>query len=191
MSDPVAPLTGASFEGYVTVSAATAPMGMITIRADLAALALAQALAALSLPLPGQRRIETAGDASVAWMSPDELLVMVPYGTLAATMAQLNAALAGQHALIVDVSDARALFHIRGDHAAEVLAKICPVDLAPSVFGIGEMRRTRAAQVACALWQSAPGEFHMICFRSVAVYVFDLLKTSAMPGGEAGVFHPA
>ena len=68
MSDPVAPLTGASFEGYVTVSAATAPMGMITIRADLADPALAQALAATSLPLPGQRRIETTGDASVAWM---------------------------------------------------------------------------------------------------------------------------
>ena len=179
------------FQGYVTISQ-TCDHSMFTLRANLASSKVKAALkTCLSTAVPKRGTYAQNGETHLAWMSPDELLVMVPYGTLAATMAQLNAALAGQHALIVDVSDARALFHIRGGHAAEVLAKICPVDLAPSVFGIGEMRRTRAAQVACALWQSAPGEFHVICFRSVAVYVFDLLKTSAMQGAEAGLFHPA
>ena len=34
----------------------------------------------------------------------------------------------------------------------------------------------------------AEDAFALICFRSVAGYVFDLLKTAARPGGEVGYF---
>jgi hypothetical protein len=71
-----------------------------------------------------------------------------------AAVAALLAALAGKHHLVADVSDARAVFTITGDGAREVLAKCCPVDVAPGVFGPGEVRRTRAAQVAAAVWMS-------------------------------------
>jgi sarcosine oxidase subunit gamma len=47
----------------------------------------------------------------------------------------------------------------------------------------GELRRTRAAQVAAAMWQQ-DGGFTLVCFRSVAAYVMGLLTHSAQPGSE-------
>ena len=49
-------------------------------------------------------------------------------------------------------------------------------------------RRTRMAQVPAAFWLDEAGNFHLICFRSVADYAFELLKVSAQPGGEVGLY---
>ena len=43
-------------------------------------------------------------------------------------------------------------------------------------------------RVPAAVWGNEDGSFEVICFRSVAQYVFDVLKVSAQPGGEVG-FH--
>lgn len=188
MSEAISALGGARFEGYVTVEE-VGPVGMITLRGALGSPTLAKAVeSVMGVEVPASRRIETAGTKSVAWMSPDELLLVLPYAEVTATQAALTAALGKDHALAVDVSDARAVFRIKGDKAREVLAKLCPVDLSPAVFHAGEVRRTRAAQVAAALWLSGGDEFTLVCFRSVAGYVMGLLRASASPGGEVGLF---
>lgn len=153
--------------------------GMIAIRADLALLGERIAQAA-GVALPAQTRIATEGARSLGWMSPDELLLIVPQDELAATLAALNSAVAGEHALIADVSDMRAGFIIRGAKPAQVLAKLCPVDFA--ALPPGTLRRTRAAQVACALWQSGDDAFTIIAFRSVGNYLRALLDNAALPG---------
>ncbi|MFC2967814.1 sarcosine oxidase subunit gamma [Acidimangrovimonas pyrenivorans] len=188
MSDPVSALGGASFDGYVTVRE-VGPQGMITLRGDLGATRLKEAVkAAVGTEVPDTRRIEMVGEKGAGWMSPDELLLWLPYAEVPATLAALTAALKGEHALAIDVSDARAVFRIEGAGAREVLAKLCPVDLSPAVFGPGELRRTRAAQVAAAFWMDAEGGFTLVSFRSVAAYVMGLLTVSATPGGEVGLF---
>ncbi len=73
------------------------------------------------------------------------------------------------------------MFRIEGDKARQVLAKLSPVDF--DRLEPGELRRTRAAQVAAALWQQ-DGGFTLVCFRSVAGYVMGLLSHSAQPGSE-------
>ena len=184
----VSALGGAKSQGFVTVEE-VGPIGMITLRGDLASATLAAAVkAAVGVGVPAQRRIEMAGDKGAAWMSPDELLLVLPYGEVPATVTALETALAGEHAMAVDVSDARATFRIRGAKAREVMAKLSPVDFAPDRFGPGELRRTRAAQVAAAVWMSGEAEFSLVCFRSVAQYVFDLLSVSATDGGQVGLW---
>ena len=89
--------------------------------------------------------------------------------------------LQGQHHLAVDVSDARAVFRVEGEKAHQVLAKLSPVDF--DMLAPGELRRTRTAQVAAALWHQDQG-FTLVCFRSVASYVMGLLSHSAQPGSE-------
>lgn len=197
MSEPQSALSGARFEGIATIEELR-PQGMITLRADLADPAVVDAVkTATGLGLPERRRIvavETgAGLKAVAWMSPDELLLVLPYIEVRAALTALEAGLKGQHFLAVDVSNARATFRISGPAAREVLAKLCPVDLHPMAFGPGEIRRSRAAQVAAAFWISSPADavaeqFTLVCFRSVAAYVFDLLTAGATPGGEVGLF---
>ena len=70
----------------------------------------------------------------------------------------------------------------------EVMAKLAPVDLAPASFTPGMFRRTRIAQVPAAFWMPQEGVFRVVCFRSVAQYVFDVLCVAAQPGSEVGAF---
>jgi sarcosine oxidase subunit gamma len=187
MSNTVSALQGEVYVGSATISEAGL-RGMITLRADLASRALSKALKAEGLAVPDQRRCTSKGDLACAWMSPDELLIMCPHAAAEALVAKLSKALSAEHALVVNVSDARAVFEVSGPAAREVIAKLSPVDLWPASFQAGQIRRTRLAQVPAAFWMRSDGAIELICFRSVAHYVFDLLKRSARPGAEVGFF---
>lgn len=187
MSEAISALQGAAFEGYVRVSEAGL-RGMISLRGDLSAAKVKAAVKKVTgLAIPDQRQITFSGEKGLGWMSPDELLVLVPYDDAGATVEALQVALAGVHHLTRDVSDARAIFRVEGDRAREVLAKLSPTDLHPDRFREGELRRTRLAQVPAAFWIE-DGGITVVAFRSVAQYVFDLLKTSAEPGGEVNLW---
>lgn len=184
MSDAVSALAGASHQGYVEIEE-MGLRGMITLRGDLSSGTIAKAATAASgTEVPGQRGIGWDGEKGLAWMSPDELLLILPHAEVAETLQRIGTALKGQHHLAVDVSDARAMFRLSGAGVREVIAKLCPVDMA--AFAPGEIRRTRMAQVPAAIWMADDRTAHVICFRSVAQYVFDLLKGAAEPGSEVG-----
>jgi sarcosine oxidase subunit gamma len=68
------------------------------------------------------------------------------------------------------------------------MAKVTPADLRPRILGVGEVRRTRMAQVPAAIWFDGEDQATIVCFRSVGTYVFDLLVQSSKPGSEVGHF---
>ncbi len=180
MSDTLTPLA--------TITALP-PTGMVTIRGTLADPAFADAVQTVTgIAVPDTRQITTQGDRALGWMSPDELLLVCPHAEASDLAGQLGGAFGDQFAMAVEVSDARAVFDIKGPQAREVLAKLAPVDLAPGVFEPGELRRTRLAQVAAAFWMTGSDSFRLIAFRSVAQYVEDLLNTAAKPGSQVGLF---
>ncbi|MGB3147197.1 MAG: sarcosine oxidase subunit gamma family protein [Paracoccaceae bacterium] len=182
MSKAISALGGKSSTGFVAVSDAGL-QGMITLRGDLKSAKVKKAVKAVTgCEMPEMRRIVEKAGKAAAWLSPDELLLLVPYVDVQAAVAALEKALAAEHALVADVSDARAMFRIKGDKADEALMKLCPVDF--SSLAEGEIRRTRAAQVAAALWKSAADEFTLVSFRSVGAYVFGTLEVSSRPGAE-------
>ncbi len=186
MSNAVSALQGVSYCGYVEVRE-IGLQGMITLRGDLAAEKLGKAVkTAAGVDVPAARSIVMKGDKGAAWMSPDELLLMLPYGDAEATVSKLQKTLGKTHSLVVNVSDARVVFTLTGTAVREVVAKLSPVDM--MALKTGEIRRTRLAQVPAAFWISGADEITLVAFRSVAQYVFDLLKTAAMPGGEVGYF---
>ncbi|MFC3117891.1 sarcosine oxidase subunit gamma [Jhaorihella thermophila] len=186
MSDAVSALKGASFDGLVRVEECGL-QGMITLRGDLSNRAVAKAATSVSgQKMPGQNRANVAGESGICWMSPDELLVLVPYSEAGAAVEKMTATLGKVHSLAVNVSDARAVFRLSGPAARDVLAKLCPVDLSPEAFGPGQFRRTRLAQVPAAFWMDDAETFRIVCFRSVAQYVFDLLKAAAHPAAAVG-----
>ena len=188
MSDPVNALGGARFDGLVSITELP-PQGMITLRGDLSDIKFDTAAKTVGGgTLPAQRRAEIHGARGLLWMSPDELLVLCPYAEVGQSLDTLHDLLSGVHALAVDVSDARASFELRGDGIREVLAKLSPADLSPEGLPVGELRRSRLAQVPAAFWLHSETRAQVICFRSVADYVFNLLKTSAQPGSAVGFF---
>ncbi|MFS4580128.1 sarcosine oxidase subunit gamma [Phaeobacter sp. C3_T13_0] len=186
MSDPVSAMNGAKFSGLAQVED-SGLQGMITLRGDLTSKALKAAVkSATGADVPASGFVSMAKTGGVAWMSPDELLLLVPYGEVDARVADLDEALKGEHALAANVSDARGVFRLSGAGAREVLAKICPVDMSAEAFKSGQFRRTRMAQVAAAFWLDDAGDFHIVCFRSVAAYVYNLLCTAAHPQSKVG-----
>ncbi|MCC5987258.1 MAG: sarcosine oxidase subunit gamma [Pararhodobacter sp.] len=186
MSEPVSALGGAQYAGMVELAEA-GPRGMITVRGDLALPALASAVKKITgAAMPARRQASTGAKGAVAWMSPDELLLFVDYAAAAPSVAALEAALAGEFVTIADVSDARAVLTLKGSQACDVLAKICPVDFAD--LPVGGIRRSRAAQIAAAIWREEQDEYTVICFRSHARYMWDMLSQLARPGGEVGLY---
>ncbi|PVA10979.1 sarcosine oxidase subunit gamma [Pelagivirga sediminicola] len=186
MSNMVSALNGASAKGFVEVRD-MGLQGMITLRGDLNAAKLKKAARAVGgADMPEQGHISLGDTGGAAWMSPDELLVLVPYTEVDARLSEIAKAMGDDHHLAVNVSDARCMFGVSGDDALvrEALAKLMPVDLSARAFQPGQFRRSRMAQVPAALWMQAEGEARIVCFRSVAQYVFDLLKGATSPGSE-------
>lgn len=188
VSTAVSALPGAAFDGLCRVEEAGL-CGMITLRGELGSARVKKAVKSVAgVDVPAQRRIAEADGTAVAWMSPDELLIMVGYEDAAAALAALETSLKGAHFLAVNVSDARAVFDLSGGPVRDVMAKLVPVDMAEAAFGPGDFRRSRLAQVPAAFWMPDAGAVRIVCFRSVADYAFSLLRDAAGPGGEVG-FH--
>ncbi len=186
MSNTVSALNSASAQGFAAVRD-MGLQGMITLRGDLSAAPIKKAVkAAAGGDMPGAGHISLTGTGSAAWMSPDELLIVVPYADVDAKLAEIGTAMGDAHHLAVNVSDARCMFAVSGEDALvrEALAKLMPVDLSPAAFKVGQFRRSRMAQVPAAIWMASDGEARVVCFRSVAQYVFDLLKGATAPGSE-------
>jgi len=155
-------------------------LGMILIRADLGRAGDAIAEAA-GLPIPDKLGFTHDGTRWLGWMSPDELLLILPATEVPASLAALTDALSTEHALVQDVSAMRCVFDVAGPRADQVIAKLCPIDL--DALPAGTVRRTRAAQVACALWRQDQG-FRLIAFRAITDYLRQLLEGAAAPGTQ-------
>ena len=153
-------------------------LGMITLRGDPEV--TGAAVEAVAACAPPERRLSTISEGCRAmWMSSDELMLTCDHGRVSEMLDRLTAHLGDAHAMAVDVSDARAVFALRGEGAEALLAKLMPVDFAK--LDPTEVRRTRMAQIPAAIWREEDG-WRIMCFRSVARYAADLLE-DARPVG--------
>lgn len=179
MSSPVSVMKGAVAEGQVTVTD-MGPSGMITLRGDLKSGAIAKVVKSVTgatVPTVGQ--IETKSKGACGWMSPDELLILTEYDGAEAVSAKITKALAKEHHLAVNVSDARSLFKMTGTGIRDLLAQGSPADVSEGALPLGMLRRTRFGQLPVAFWMTAQDEAYLICFRSVSEHVFKHLVLSA------------
>ncbi len=187
MSEPASALSGANFTGRVRVEE-VGLRGMVSVRGDLASGALRNAVTGVAgVDFPSDRGANLVEERGILWMSPDELLVLVPYDETESAVSTMAETLKSEHHLVVDVSHARATFRLTGPEFREVLARLTPADLHPETFGPGEIRRTRLSQVAVAIWLRSEETAELVCFRSVARYVFDLLSNAARPAAADGI----
>ncbi|WP_371169756.1 sarcosine oxidase subunit gamma [Aliiroseovarius sp. 2305UL8-7] len=185
MSNAVSALQGASFDGYCKVEEAGL-IGMITLRGDLSSAGVAKAVkTATGAAMPGQGEIAEGKKGRAGWMSPDELLLIVDHADAPKVVEAATKTLAKEHALVVNVSDARAVYRVTGTACREVVAKLAPADM--SIMQPGMLRRSRIAQIPAAFFLENGETVVLVCFRSVAQYAFDLLKDAAKLGGEVRI----
>ncbi|MCK0150893.1 sarcosine oxidase subunit gamma [Marivita sp. S6314] len=188
MSDVQLALGGASFQGLAKIEELPG-QGMVTLRADLDDKAVVAAVKdVFDVDMPGLRGTSLDGANGALWMSPDEALLLCSYDEAQAKADALADKLSGAHALVVNVSDARSVFKLTGGLLREVLAKLAPVDMAPGAFEPGQVRRTRLAQVAAAFWMDDAYSARVVCFRSVADYMFGILSNAADENAQVRYF---
>ncbi|MEU9450915.1 sarcosine oxidase subunit gamma family protein [Streptomyces sp. NPDC048277] len=126
---------------------------MVNLRADPESEAADRIGNALGAPLPRAcGHTSASGPHTVAWLGPDEWLVLSQAdGT--AVAAELRQALGEDPGSVVDVSANRTTLELGGPAARQVLEKGCPLDLHPRSFGPGQAVSTTVGPVAVLLWQ--------------------------------------
>jgi sarcosine oxidase subunit gamma len=98
-------------------------------------------------------------------------------------VARLTDAVAGI-AAVIDHSSGKIVLRMSGPRARDVLAKGCPIDLDPRVFGPGSAATTEIAHIGCQLWQvdEAP-TYDFLVNRSIAKSFWAWLAASAAEYG--------
>lgn len=164
-----------------------APRAQIALRGDAGDDGFSAAVEAVLgvAPPRAANTVARRREVTVLWLGPDEWLAVMPAGREAKAMAALESGLASHHALVSDVSHARGVIGIAGEHAREVLSKGCAIDLHPRVFGPGRCAQTRLARCHMLLHQTtAVPAFDVYVHRSFMVYAWTWLRDAA---GEHGV----
>jgi len=127
------------------------------------------------------------GGCTLLWVGPDEWLVAADQDD-AGLADRLARALAGHHAAVTEVSEARACIALGGARSRDLLAKGCPLDLHPRVFGPGRCASTLFAKANVLIHQTSdePG-YDLYVARSFADYVWRWLEDAALEFGGIAV----
>ena len=149
----------------------------LTLRVAPSTAAATAAGYALGAPLPmAPNTTSAAGEVQILWMGPDEWLVIGPTEVRARLRDRLEAALAGAHVTVVDVSAHRTVIEVAGSDARELLMKGCAVDLHPRMFGPGRCAQTTLARAQVVLLARTPEPAYWVFVRaSFAEYLAEWL----------------
>ena len=137
--------------------------------------ALSQALKVThGAALPGPNRATGKEGARVIWFGLNHVLLIGPAP---------NIELA-EYAAMTDQSDAWTAVQLRGERAADVLARLVPVDLRAASFKRGHTVRTDLMHMTASITSTAVNTFLILVFRSMAQTLVHDLKM-AMEGVAA------
>ena len=120
-------------------------------------------------------RASVQGDRAVLWLGPDEWLLLAPEGQVETIAMELVAALSGEPASIVDISDRNLAIEVSGPKAAEAINAFSPLDLGDDAFPVGRCTRTIFGKAEIVLWRTAADTFRIEVWRSFAPYVLGCL----------------
>ena len=129
----------------------------------------------------------TGSDATLIWSGPHQFLALWPAGYDADSQERLAGAFAGV-ASLSEQSDGRAMIRISGPRARDTLAKICSLDLHPSVFPVGAAATTSIDHTAVNLWRGADDAegnavFDMLVFSTFAGSLWHMMLDHAAEYG--------
>jgi len=111
------------------------------------------------------------------WLAPTEWLLVTRMAQKQTQVHNLGESLNGLFAGVTDVSGYYTTLSIAGRDARAVLARGCPLDLHPRVFGPDQCAQTLFAKATMMLHQTdGSPAFHMIVRRSFADYVWRWLQ---------------
>ena len=160
--------------------------GLLVLRGDGASAEFRSAVSAVLgvEPVTEPLTVARKRDVSMLWLGPDEWLVVTPDRRVARIESVLRDALEGRRAALTDVSHSRTILTLSGPEARSVLAKGCPLDLHPRVFGPGRCAQSRLAKCQVLIHQTNPAPaFEIYVSRSFSQYAWTWLEDAAREFG--------
>lgn len=119
------------------------------------------------------------------WLGPDEWLVRSATAhdatRIAPLQAKLGVAFAGVFASAVDIGSGYTVLEISGTRTREVLARGCPLDLHPKLFGEGQCAQSHYFKASMTLLPTGADSFDIIVRRSFADYFLKIMLDAAEP----------
>lgn len=135
----------------------------------------------LELDLPVEPNTVATNDRIAAfWLGPNEWYVRTAAGAETQLIADLEAALSGQHFAANDLTSNLTTIELTGPNARDALEKGCTLDLHPRAFPEGQCAQTLVAKASVLMQPSRAGEaFEIVVRRSFADYLFVWLDDAA------------
>ncbi len=161
-----------------TVTLAEADVGPITSIAVLpgGAKAVAKGLKALGLAMPEPNAFIEKKGARIVWTGRDQAFLM------SADCPALEGA------AVTDQSDGWAVLALAGPAAADVLARLVPIDLRLSACPVGRALRTQVNHMNAVVLRVGDHAFEIMVFRSMARTAWHELETTMqMVAARAGM----
>jgi len=128
-------------------------------------------------PSTGNSTISTDGKFRLLGLQSDQVFVLMSEPSAqdgqAAKLPNLD-----NTAYITDQSDSWAGMSIEGESATLALERICPIDLHPSTFGVGQVTRTTMEHLAVIILREADNRYLLMSPSSSASSFQHALETS-------------
>jgi sarcosine oxidase subunit gamma len=126
--------------------------------------------------LPLKPNTFSHGPQRIFWQGPDEWLIEAPQDRAEALLASLHSALAGVDSSVTDISGGIISLTLCGEHASDLLAKGCTLDLHPDGFEAGECAQTGLTKTNVLIARIAgPERFQLLVRRTFADYLVQWL----------------
>nr|WP_300306543.1 sarcosine oxidase subunit gamma family protein [Halomonas sp.] len=129
----------------------------------------------VSLPArPQQLVVFNGGVSSLQWLSPDEWLLIVPFGQAYRVETELRQVLGGASVAISDVSAGQTLVELHGEDLAmrELLMKSVAYDVHPRNFPPGKGVTVVMAKSSAILRRPDDSRWELVIRRSFADYLY-------------------
>ena len=138
------------------------------------------------LPAAGEAEHVARGNGyDMLWLGPDEWLVRSATAHDAARTAPLQAKLGdgveGVFASAVDIGSGYTVLEISGTRTRDVLARGCPLDLHPKLFGEGQCAQSHYFKASMTLLPTGADSFEIVVRRSFADYFVKIMLDAAEP----------
>ncbi|MBQ0924876.1 sarcosine oxidase subunit gamma [Saccharopolyspora endophytica] len=174
-------LTDSSVPGDLRLSEVSFT-AQVTLRVDPKSPAAERIGTALGTMLPNQAgQVSRTERLLVAWLGPDEWLLVGPEGEADRIQATVAEALGDEHGAVVDVSAHRTIIEVAGPKAPELLAKGCALDMHRRSFGPDRCAQTLLARTGVVLLcrDAEPPNYWIFVRASFARYLADWLRDAA------------
>ncbi|UTW08907.1 sarcosine oxidase subunit gamma [Pseudomonas benzenivorans] len=144
------------------------------------------------LPDAANQSLTQADSSLIARLSQTEYLLLGSLHDVGARIAALEAdwRLGDSANYLLPRQDSHAWLQLTGQYIAEVMAKLCGVDLRPKAFPMGAVAQTSAARINVIVINQSAGDlpsFQILCDRASVNYFWDAMLDAMQEFGGAPV----